>query len=120
MPIPMEMPASFLQAVIDGRVARYGCVLKDVLSGRIVGHLKEVGQAAVLLSGAPVSPIGTAASVVAQAGQWLDSHVQLKAIRQTLEHLQLVTTAGALASVAGLGVSVAGFALVLRRLERLE
>ena len=37
-----------------------------------------------------------------------------------LEQLQLVGSVGAVAGIAGLGVSVAGFAVVLRRLKRLE
>jgi hypothetical protein len=64
----------------------------------------------------PLDPLTTAV----QIGQWFDTHSQLTAIRQTLSHLQLINTVGAAASVAGLGVSVAGFAVVLNRLERFE
>jgi hypothetical protein len=116
MPIPMEVPARFLADVVSGAVVRYGCILKDADSGRIVGHLKEVGQGAVLLSRLPLPSLGTAV----QVGQWLDTHSQLQHIRHTLSALQLVSTVGAVASVAGLGVSVAGFAVVLNRLDRLE
>ena len=90
MPIHMEVPAQFLQAIIDGRLASYGCVVKNVASGRIVGHLKEVGLETLCQSGG------------------------------ALRHLHLIGSVGAAASVIGLGVSVAGFGLVLRRLDRLE
>src|SRR5262245_26542925 len=85
----MEIPEKFLPAVTRGEVARSGCILKNVASGRIVGHLKQVGDLAPQLM-------------------------------QALGPLQLTSGVGAVASIAGLGVSVAGFALVLRRLGQLE
>jgi hypothetical protein len=109
----MDLPSKFLPRVIDGSLVRYGCILKEVATGRIVGHLKEVGAVPDLLSRLPLGGLP-------QIGQWIDPHVQLKRIQSVLNHLQLVSTVGAAASVAGLGVSVAGFAVVLNRLNRLE
>jgi hypothetical protein len=120
MAIPMGIPAEFLQAVKDGLVIRYGCILKEVGTGRIVGHLKELTGLARVLSSVPLGPALAGASGVAQIWQRLDTHHQLGQVRQQLGHLRLVSSVGAVASVAGLGVSVAGFAVVLRRLERLE
>ena len=120
MPIPMEIPAQFLQAVANGQFKRYGCLIKEVASGRIVGHLKELTGVSRLLSSIPLHPLLGGMSVVAQAGQWLDTHSQLRQVRQLLDHLQLVSGVGALASVAGLGVSIAGFAIVWKCLQRLE
>jgi hypothetical protein len=121
MAIPMGIPAEFLQAVLDGRIVRYGCILKGAgPGGRIVGHLKELTGLSLALSGAPIGPALAGASGVAQIGQWLDTHHQLGQVRQLLKHLRLVSSVGAVASVAGLGVSVAGFAVVLLRLARLE
>jgi hypothetical protein len=116
----MGIPPELLQAVLDGRVVRYGCILKEVGNGQIVGHLKELTGLSRILSSAPVGPALAGASGVAQIGQWLDTHHQLGQVRQLLEHLRLVSSVGAVASVAGLGVSVAGFAVVMRRLARLE
>lgn len=45
---------------------------------------------------------------------------ELTQIAPALEALQLVSTVGAIASVAGVGVSIAGFAAVLHRLKRIE
>ena len=116
MPIPMQVPAQFIQAVLDGTARRYGCIIKDAATGRILGHLKEVGTWSNTASSVPLNPLTTAV----QIGQWLDTRSQLGAIRQTLSQLQMISSVGAVASVAGLGVSVAGFAVVLRRLDRLE
>jgi hypothetical protein len=120
MPIPMKVTDQFLADVVAGSVVRYGCILKKVSDGRIVGHLKEVGSAAMQLSAIPLNPLAAGASALAQVGQWLDTHAQLQQVRLALDHLKLISTVGAVASVAGLGVSVAGFGLVLRRLDRLE
>jgi hypothetical protein len=90
MPIPMEIPARFLQRVIEGQAVRSGCILKDETTGQIIGHLKEVGQTATRLANVPLNPLTT----VAQVGNWIDSHVQLRQIRQSLDHLQLISTLG--------------------------
>src|SRR4051794_32784562 len=119
MPIPMEIPAKFLQAVAEGSAERCGCLLRDAATKRILGHLKEVGQLPGLLSRMPL-PSVLGVGGVAQIGRWIDHHAQLKHIQVALDKLRLVSTVGAVASVAGLGVSVAGFAIVLNRLQRLE
>jgi hypothetical protein len=116
MPIPMDIPARFLPGVIAGNVIRYGCILCDARTGKIVGHLKQVLD---ISRSIPMNPIG-AVSTVGQLIQTFATHHQLTRIQQTLDHLKLISSVGAVASVAGLGVSVAGFALVLRRLERLQ
>src|SRR4051794_35485059 len=107
MPIPMEVPARFLADVIAGQVKRYGCILKETGTGKIIGHLKEVGRAAEALAGMPLNPLSGPASLLAQAGQWVDTHAQLSQMKEALGRLQLIGTVGAVASVAGLGVSVA-------------
>lgn len=48
------------------------------------------------------------------------SHLKLGEIQDSLNFLHLIGSAGAVAGIANLGVSVAGFAEVLRRLNRLE
>ena len=112
----MQIPAQFLHVVAQGAARRYGCIIKDQATGRILGHLKEVGKWANALPSLPLNPVSTAVEIA----QWLSTQSQLSAIRETLHHLQLMTSVGAAASVAGLGVSAVGFGLVLRRLERLE
>jgi len=105
--IPFEIPAKFFASVATGNVKRYGAILQDVATGRIVGHMKEVGG---LVTG--LNP----ASILSQLGQ----HAQLAQIQQTLNTLQLISTVGAVASVASLGVSAVGFVVVTRKLNRIE
>ena len=90
--IPFEIPAKFFASVATGNVKRYGAILQDVATGRIVGHMKEVGG---LVTG--LNP----ASILSQLGQ----HAQLAQIQQTLNTLQLISTVGAVASVASLAVA---------------
>ena len=120
MPIPMEIPAHLFLGVMDGSLIRIGCTVRDVATGQIVAHLKELPGVLRLLSGFPYNPVLGGAGTLLQMGQWIDTHSQLKQIQGLLQNLQLVTSIGAIASVAGLGVSVAGFAMVMRRLDRLE
>lgn len=79
-----------------------------------------------MLSAIPMNPISVISEVI-QIGQYAHlSHQNtqlmqnITQIQSTLEGLQLITSAGALASVASLGVSVAGFASVKSKLEKLE
>lgn len=120
MPIPMEIPAHLFQGVVDGTLIRIGCTVRDVATGQVVAHLKELAGVSRLLCEFPLNPMLGGADTLLQLGQWIDTHSQLKHIQGMLQKLQLVSTVGAVASVAGLGVSVGGFALVLRRLARLE
>lgn len=103
MAILMGIPPEFLQTVLDGRVVRYGCILKEGGNGRIVGHLKELTGLSRTLADIPLGPALAGASGAAQIGQWLDTHHQLGQVRQLLDHLGLVSSVGAVASVAGLG-----------------
>jgi hypothetical protein len=140
----MRIPAYFLADYLAGKVLRYGCILKDSGTGRIVGHLVELGRAGRVLDALPLGPLSALARVAeAVATQYrlgkieniarlsderlqgiqqslALSHLKSGEIQQGLNHLHLIGSIGAAASVAGLGVSVAGFALVLRRLDRLE
>jgi hypothetical protein len=120
MPIPMEIPAHLLQGVLNGAFIRIGCTVREVATGQIVAHLKELSGFSKLLCEFPFNPLLGGADTLLQFGQWMDTHSQLKHMQGLLQKLQLVSTVGAVASVAGLGVSVAGFALVMRRLARLE
>lgn len=120
--IPFELPLRFLPGLASGEVIRYGTILKDAGTGRILGHLQESGFAQSLLSQtltsslsplSLVSPIVDTASSVHTAVQ---VH-QLKAMVETLQSLQLATLG---ASLAGVGVSVAGFLYMRQRFNSLD
>lgn len=144
LPFPMQVPVRFLSAYLAGGVVRYGSILKDSSSGRIVGHLVDLGQNARVLDTMPLGPLshlakaaktvateyrlGTIENVAQLSEERLHgiqqslslSHLKLAEIQHGLNCLQLIGSIGAVASIANLGVSVVGFSMVLRRLNRME
>jgi hypothetical protein len=93
---------------------RFGAIIKDRATGRIVGHLQEVGSWK-LSSSLPI-PGGNPLHLVTEAVQV----GQLAGIQQTLNVVQTLATVGAIASVASLGVSVVGFSVVTAKLSRMD
>lgn len=122
--IPFQIPAEFLSAHDAGEVVRYGAILKDVVSGRIVAHLQEVGGLGSILQESLNSlgglVIGAEPGAILQAVASGANTVQLAQIRKTLQSLQIISTVGAVASVATLGVTLVGFAVVNSKLNRLD
>lgn len=115
MPLTFTVPAALSDPLVYERV---GAVIKWIGTGKIAGHVQELGGLS-LLSKFPIpggNPIGLVAQVVGQAIQMS----QLQRIQQTLNTVQTLATVGAVASVASLGVSVAGFAVVIQKLNRME
>lgn len=126
MTIPFEVPAQYMTKVLSGEYVRYGGIIKDAATGQIMGHLKEAGSLGKVLSAIPMNPISAISDVIqiSQYAHLSHQNTQLMQnitqIQSTLEGLQLTTSVGAIASVASLGISVAGFALVQKRLKRLD
>lgn len=122
--IPFQIPAQFLSAYAAGEVVRYGAVLKDVGTGQILAHLQEVGGLGSILQ-EPLKSlgglgIGSAPGTILQAVGSGVNTAQLAQISNTLETLQIITTVGAVASVATLGVAIVGLAVVNSKLNRLD
>jgi hypothetical protein len=124
MPIPMERPLRFM---MDPNVRRFGAILKDINTGQIVGHLKETGEMGRLLTSLSspfgVNPVSITIDVIDRAIKTYQiAGVQntVDEIQKTVEALQLATNVAALASVANLGISFAGFAVVNQKLSRIE
>lgn len=107
-------PMALQAGLASGEYVRMGTIIKDVTSGTIVGHMKEVGNLSNVLSSIPlgIDPLSNIANVY--------QGIQLEQIKESLETLQLISTVGATASVATLGVSVVGFAAVLNKLDKLD
>lgn len=116
--ISFQIPSEFIGLVNSGQLVRYGTILKDVSSGHVVGHLKEAGELSKILSELPIpmNPISGGVNVASNIAQ----NFQLHEISKTLESLQMINNIGAIASVATLGVSVAGFAVVTNKLNKLD
>jgi hypothetical protein len=111
MPLIFEVPAALSNPLIYERV---GAVIKETATGKIVGHIQQLGGWD-LLRHVPIpggNPLGLATEAIQMA--------QLAKIQQTLNTVQTLATVGAVASVASLGVSIAGFAIVLSKLNRME
>lgn len=107
MAIPYEIPGKFIAEVLAGKLIRNGTLIQDAATGQILGHVKEVGGL--------IADFGPA-NLVSNVGQ----HAQLFQLQQAMESLQLVASIGAVASVASLGVSIAGFAVVIKKLNKIE
>lgn len=112
----MSVPMSLLAQVSSGAAKVDGAMVKSAGSGKILAHLQQSGKLANALSGGPV---GAAAAVV-DAASSIAGNVQLEQIKGMLSTLQVVAGVGAAASILNLGVSVGGFALVLRRLDKIN
>ena len=110
-PLEFVVPKQFSDATVYKRI---GAIIFEKVSGKIVGHVQELGgwrliESLPLPSG---NPLGLAMKAVQSA--------QLHKIQETVNIIQTMATIGAVASVASLGVSIAGFAMVLSRLDRME
>lgn len=120
--VPFEYPTRFLADVLAGDVIRYGTILKDAGTGKIIGHMQESGVAQSLLSmmGSGVtSPLSLAANIV-NVGSGIYTAVQvnqLKAMVETLQSLQIATLG---VSLVGLGVSAASFLYMRKRFSLID
>lgn len=121
-PMLFKIPVDLLGRVEAGELIRFGTILKDATTGKIVSHLQETGVAQSILSNlasGPFAPISMVADVVnvgsnIYAGVKID---QLKLMMETLQTLQVVTLG---VSLVGVGVSVAGFYHMHKRFNALE
>ena len=84
----------------------------DTGTGRFVAALVPGEAQQRALSGLPMNTADAAARLAASPG--------IAQLVPVLKAMQLANTVGALASVANLGISCMGFALVLQRLGRIE
>lgn len=120
--ILFDLPARFLPGLASGEIVRYGAILKDAVTGRIVGHVQESGIAQSLLSQvlttAP-TPL-TLVSNLANAGTGIYTAVQVRQLKAMVESLQALQIATLGVSLAGIGVSVAGFLYMRNRFNKLD
>jgi len=112
--IPFEIPSKYKLLLESGNIIRYGSLLKDVSTGQIVGHLKEAGQLSNIMSSLPISlnPLSSILNI--------HQSLKLEEISENLELLKMISSVGAISSLATLGVSVAGFIVVTKRLNKIQ
>ncbi len=117
-----SIPEKFAVGLLDGSIVRYGTVLKDAGTGRILAHVQETGLAQQLLSNAGVqafTPWGAVATVANLSSSGY-SNLQLHQLKGMVEAMQVLQYANLGVAAAGLGVSAIGFAVINRRLKGLK
>lgn len=111
MTIPFEIPLLLRAGYRSGKLVRNGALLREKTTGRIVAHLQETSGLA-RMAGAGFDPVAMAAE-----GIQIYQNEQIKAGLALVQNLQLANLA---LTGVGIGVSVASFAIVSRKLDRIE
>jgi hypothetical protein len=107
-----EIPDQLLTGVASGEYRVSGSIIQSVTSGRIVGHLQETSALSSLLSSGPLTLPQIALEAVSVA-----QNEQIKAGLAVIRSLQIANLA---LSGISIGVSIAGTALLARRIARVE
>lgn len=117
-----QAPDALVIGLRTGEYQVFGSLIKSTLDGRIVGHLQEaggLGKLAGLVGSGPLAPVKllTEGVKIVQNEQIKAGIGQLQAEMATLQHLQV---AGLALGAAGIGVSVVGFAILGRKIDRVR
>lgn len=118
-----QIPAALAAGVQSGQYQVYGSIIKSCSTGQIIGHLQETSGLAQLAGGLPVTPAGAIAGLamggiqIAQNEQIKSGLVQVQAGLQALQQLGIANLA---LGAAGIGVSVAGFAVLGRKIDAVK
>lgn len=121
-----QVPAPLMQMMKDDLAERVGMVVRDKATKKILGHLQETPVAQTLIekglglaSGGAVNPLGalTGAATMYQNHQM---GRQLDVLQTMMGGVQALQVAAVATSIAGLGVSVVGTAMVLSRIKAVD
>lgn len=114
-----EVPEALLVGVKSGQYSDYGSIIKSVSNGQIVGHLQEAGGLSKLAGMSGSGPLGLLAG-----GVQMVQNEQIKSgigrIEVGMGMLQSLGVANLALGAAGIGVSVAGFAVVSRKIDHVK
>lgn len=111
----MGVPAALEAAIASGTAYVSGAVVKDAITHQVLSHLQPTAALSHALSLGAAGPLAPA-QLMAELG----SGAQLMKLEQMLSTVQTVASIGAVSSVLNLGISVGGFALVLKALKRVQ
>lgn len=110
-----QVPKHLQPLVESGALERFGTIVKDSGTGKIVGHLQQTGAGQKIMGslvGSPFSGLDTVSSLAANA--------QLAGLKRMVEGLQLLQYVNLGIGLAGIGISVAGFAIVNKKLTSIQ
>jgi hypothetical protein len=117
-----KIPEMYLAGVQSGSLIRFGSILKEAGTGKIVAHLQETGLGQQMLSTA-VGSISSPLSLVPDIAQTVMTYQalgKLNEIKDAINVLQSLQIATLGISVVGVGVSLAGFIYLKTRLDKVD
>lgn len=116
-----------IKGLLDGSLKRFGGVIREAATGRIVRHIAESPGLTTQLINLPFPPILGGASLVTNVADLATNVVghsitihKLHQVKQTLNSVLQVSQIAAGASVLNLGVSIAGFAYMGYKLHQIQ
>lgn len=110
-----EVPLHLQPGIDSGILTRFGAIIKNTQTGKIVAHLQETGvgqQVISSLASSPFSALETVSSLAANA--------QLVQLKKMVKSLQVLQYANLGIGLAGIGVTVVGFAVVSKKLNNIK
>lgn len=123
--ILFTIPEKYAFALANDEVRRFGALLKETATGKIVAHVQETGLGQSLFSigqGLPFSPLG-----VVNSASSIYGNIQLNQVKgavdglgRMMQDLQLLQYANIGVAATGIGVSVLGFAYLAKKMKGLE
>lgn len=115
------IPEHLVQGVNSGLYNVFGSVVRDVATGKGVGFLQEAAPlASMAMNGASLGPVGVAAEVgigVAQVAQNEVIKAGVARLEQAVGVLQGLGIANLALGATGIGVSIAGFAVMSAKID---
>ncbi|MFN7089533.1 MAG: hypothetical protein ACK4P4_03150 [Allorhizobium sp.] len=115
------IPEHLVQGVNSGLYKVFGSVVRDVATGKGVGFLQEAAPlASMAMNGASLGPVGVAAEVgigVAQVAQNELIKAGVARLEQAVGVLQGLGIANLALGATGIGVSIAGFAVMSAKID---
>lgn len=111
------IPSHLLTRVKSGELRVYGSAIRVVANGQIAGFLQETGGLGRLAEQViSKTPVGAAVNLVGHAVT-IGQNEQIKAALATMQTLQIANLA---LGAAGIGISIAGFAVLSHKIGRVE
>jgi hypothetical protein len=114
-----EVPKHLNAGIESGALNLFGSVIRDASTGQIAGFLQEASPIVQFLS----SPLMGVAELALDAGQLVQGEILRQGLVRVEQRVSALTQMGSLnlaLSASGIGVSVAGFAILAHRIGRIQ